>query len=292
MLVRQVIVATGLLPYQRIPKELSGLPADLVSHSAAHHRLDLFSGKRVAVIGAGQSSLQTAALLHESGADVQVVVRRDELIWESAIAPEIHFPDTILRPPHYLCEGWACVVYGSPGLFRLMPPSLRAHKALTTFGPKGAWWLRDRVDGIVDVLLGHQATSAEAHGSGVRLHLDGPKQTSLDVDHVIAGTGFRIDVSRLPFLSAEIQASLTATAGCPVVSRVGESSVPGLYFAGAHSMVSLGPGVRFVAGTHSTSARLASTLARRLRRGSGPLEPAVPEPLAAAGAGAGSVTAA
>jgi len=290
MLARQVIVATGLLPYQRIPKELSGLPTDLVSHSAAHHRLDLFGGKRVAVIGAGQSSLQTAALLHESGADVQVIVRKDHLIWESAIPAELHFPGNILTPPHYLCEGWACVFYGSPSLFRLLPRPLRTHKALTTFGPKGAWWLRDRFDGIVDVLFSHQATSAEAHGSGVRLHLDGPKQTSLDVDHVIAGTGFRIDVSRLPFMSAEILASLTMTAGCPVVNRVGESSVSGLYFAGAHSMINLGPGVRFVAGTHGTSAKLASTLARRLRRDTGTAGPAAPEPVAAA-TGTGSATA-
>jgi len=285
MFTRQVIVATGLLPYQRIPEELSGLPADLVSHTAAHHRLDLFSGKRVAVIGAGQSSLQTAALLHESGADVQVIVRKDHLIWETAIPAELHFPANILQPPHYLCEGWGCVFYGSPSLFRLMPRPLRTNKALTTFGPKGAWWLRDRFEGVVDVLFNHQTTSAESHGSGVRLHLDGPKQTSLDVDHVIAGTGFRIDMSRLPFLSAEIQASITTTAGCPVVNRVGESSVSGLYFAGAHSMINLGPGVRFVAGTHATSGKLASTLARRLRRGTGP---AAPEPVAAA---AGSATA-
>jgi FAD-dependent urate hydroxylase len=282
MLVRQVIVATGLLPYQRMPEELSGLPTDLVSHSAAHHRFDLFDGKRVAVIGAGQSSLQTAALLHESGADVQVIVRRDHLSWDTALPAEINLLDKIARPPHYLCEGWDCVVAGSPSLFRLLPPSVRADKALTSFGPKGAWWLRDRFDGIVDVLFNHQATSAEAHGSGVRLHFDGPKRTTLDFDHVIAGTGFRIDVSRLPFLSAKIQAALTTTAGCPVVSRVGESSVSGLYFAGAHSMISLGPSVRFVAGTHPTSAKLASKLTRRLRRGSGPVEPTAPlEPLAA-----------
>jgi FAD-dependent urate hydroxylase len=288
MLVRQVIVATGLLPYQRIPSELSGLPTDLVTHSAAHRRLDPFAGKRVAVIGAGQSSLQTAALLHEAGADVQVIVRKDHLIWETALPPELTLADRIRRPPHYLCEGWGCVLYGSPDLFRMLPPNLRAHKALTTFGPKGAWWLRDRFDGIVDVLFNHQPKSVEAHGSGVRLHLDGPKQTSLDVDHVIAGTGFRIDMSLLPFLSAEILASLNTTSGCPVVNRVGESSVSGLYFAGAHSMINLGPGVRFVAGTHATSAKLASRLARRLRRGAGPVEPASPEPLAAAGAGAGA----
>ena len=43
---------------------------------ADHHSLDRFQGRRVAVVGAGQSALETAALLHESGADVQVIVRR------------------------------------------------------------------------------------------------------------------------------------------------------------------------------------------------------------------------
>src|SRR5690242_2372290 len=68
---RQVIVATGVLPYAYIPGELSGLPPDLMTHTAVHDRLDQFSGRRVAVVGAGQSALQTAALLHEAGAEVQ-----------------------------------------------------------------------------------------------------------------------------------------------------------------------------------------------------------------------------
>jgi FAD-dependent urate hydroxylase len=51
-LVRQVIIATGVLPYAHIPSELSGLPPDLVTHSPAHDRLDQFRGRRVAVIGA------------------------------------------------------------------------------------------------------------------------------------------------------------------------------------------------------------------------------------------------
>src|SRR6185437_6797501 len=87
--VRQVIVATGVLPYAHIPSELSDLPADLMTHSAVHDRLDQFRGRRVAVIGAGQSSLQTAALLHEAGADVQVIARRQQLIWEQRIADEL-----------------------------------------------------------------------------------------------------------------------------------------------------------------------------------------------------------
>jgi thioredoxin reductase len=283
---RQVIIATGLLPYAHIPSELSGLPCDLMTHSSAHRRLDQFRGRRVAVIGGGQSALQTGALLHEAGADVQVVVRRQQVSWSQQIAPEIRLFDYIRRPPTKLCEGWGCAFYDSPDAFRLLPESIRVRKALTSFGPSGAWWLRDRVEGVVEVLTGHPLRWAEPHGSGVRLHLDGPKQSSIEADHVIAGTGFRIDVSRLSFLSEGIQAGLVTRANCPLVNRAGESTVPGLYFAGAHTMVSLGPGVRFISGTHATAARLARSVARRARRGTGPAKPAAPavpqQPLAAA----------
>jgi hypothetical protein len=272
---RQVIVATGVLPYTYIPSELSGLPADLMTHSSAHDRLDKFRGRRVAVIGAGQSALQAAALLHEAGTDVRVIVRQQQLIWEEQIAPEIGLLDYIMRPPTTLCEGWPCAFYVSPDAFRLLPESVRVRKALTSFGPKGAWWLRDRVEGVVDVLTGHQLRSAEPQGSGVRLHLDGPERSSVDADHVIAGTGFRIDVSRLPFLSEEIQAGLVTRANLPMVNRAGESAVPGLYFAGAPTMASLGPGVRFIAGTHHTVAQLVRSVARRARRETGLVWPAV-----------------
>jgi thioredoxin reductase len=289
---RQVIIATGLLPYAHIPNELSGLPADLMTHSSAHRRLDQFHGRRVAVIGGGQSALQTAALLHEEGADVQVIVRRQELTWEQRVPQEIGLLDYVKRPPVKLCEGWGCVAYDSPRAFRMLPESIRIRKALSTFGPAGAWWLRDRVEGVIEVLTGHGLRSAEAHGSGVRLQLDGPGQPSIEADHVIAGSGFRIDVSRLPFLPDEIQAALVTRANCPLVNRAGESTVPGLYFAGAHTMVSLGPGVRFISGTHHTAARIARSVARRARGGADPADPAAragsPQPLAAAvGAGSG-----
>jgi pyruvate/2-oxoglutarate dehydrogenase complex dihydrolipoamide dehydrogenase (E3) component len=286
VLARQVIIATGLLPYTHIPSELSGLPSDLMTHSSAHRQLDQFSGRRVAVIGGGQSALQTGALLHEAGADVQIIVRREQVVWNEPLHPEIRLRDYIMRPPAKLCEGWGCVVADSPTAFRLLPESIRVRKALTSFGPHGAWWLRDRVEGVVEVQTGHRLRSAEPQGSGVRLHLDGPKQSSIEADHVIAGTGFRIDLARLSFLSEGIQAGLVTRANLPLVNRAGESTIPGLYFAGAPTMISLGPGVRFVSGTHHTAARLARSVARRAHKGTGPTEPAVPaaspRPLAAA----------
>jgi len=270
---RMVIVATGLLPYAVVPQELSGLPAGLVTHSSAHARLDQFRGRRVAVVGGGQSALQTAALLHEAGAGVQLIARRPEITWETKIPEKLGLAGYLKRPPNTLCEGWACVAYNSPGAFRLLPGRLRVHKARTTFGPSGAWWLRDRVEGVLDILTGHRLVSGAARGGGVRLKLDGPRARVIDADHVIAGTGFRADVARLPFLSPEIQAALVKHGGCPAVNRAGESTVPGLYFAGAHTMTSLGPGVRFIAGTHHTSASLARSVARRAGRPTSPFDP-------------------
>jgi thioredoxin reductase len=293
VLARQVIIATGLLPYAYVPGVLSGLPSDLMTHSSLHRDLGVFSGRRVAVVGAGQSSLQTAALLHETGADVQVIARTEQVVWEGVRPQKIGLRDYITMPPNTLCEGWACVGYNTPEAFRRLPKSLRERKALSTFPPSGAWWLRDRVEGIVEVLTGHKVASAEPHGSGVRLSLDGPRQSSIEADHVIAGTGFRIDPTRLTFLSEEILAGLVTRVGCPLVNRAGESTIPGLYFAGAHTAVSLGPGTRFIAGTHHTAAHLARSVARRAGRGRGKAEAVATEtaqkPLATAGTGPFSV---
>ena len=143
--------------------------------------------------------------------------------------------DYVRKPPNTLCEGWSCVALNSPDFFRLLPARVRADKGRTTFGPSGAWWLRDRVEGVVDILTGHRLVAAEPRGAGVRLKLDGPRASAIDAEHVIAGTGFRVDTARLPFLSEKIQAGLAKRGDCPVVSRVGESTVPGTVLRrGAH----------------------------------------------------------
>ncbi len=260
---RQVVVATGVLPYATVPDELSGLPSELVSHTADHHDLDRFQGRRVAVVGAGQSALETAALLHEAGADTQVVVRRPAVSWLEPNPERLSRLGHIRRPVNRLCEGWHCAFWNSPAAFRRLPQDMRITKARTVLGPAGAWWLKDRVDSVVDVLTEHHVRGAVPSGSGVRLLVDGPKRSAVDADHVIAGTGFRIDIARLPFLPEGLRAGIATLNGYPVVTRDGESSVPGLYFAGAPAAVSLGPSVRFIAGTHNSARQLARSLARR-----------------------------
>ena len=265
---KNVVIATGVLPYRYLPAELSGLPSELVSHTADHHRFDRFRGRRVAVVGAGSSALETAALLHEAGCEVQVVMRRpDAPVWDTE--PPLMTPLVRLQS-NRLCEGWwGCHVWNSPTAFRLLPQSVRVEKARTVAGPPGAWWLKDRVVGVVEMLDKTSVRRAEASGSGVRLLLDGPTRSRLEVDHVIAGTGFRIDIARLPYLPEELRARIATVGGFPVLSRTGESTVPGLYFAGAPAAFGLGPSMRFLAGTHNVSAPLTWSVVRRTKRRGG-----------------------
>jgi cation diffusion facilitator CzcD-associated flavoprotein CzcO len=282
--VRQVVVATGVLPYFRVPAELAALPADLLSHTRDIHRLEPFRGRRVAVIGAGQSALETAALLHEAGADTRLVVRRPALTWVDPNPETLSRLDRVRRPVNKLCEGWRCAVWFSPAAFRLLPPAVRIAKARTVLGPSGSWWLKDRVEGVVETLLGHHVRGAEPTGSGVRLHLealdpdqpglDQPGPATLDVDHVIAGTGFRVDLDRLSFLSGPLRSQVATLNRYPVLSRAGQSSVPGLYFAGAPAAVSLGPSERFIGGTHNSVGLLTRSVAARARhRAPAPADP-------------------
>jgi hypothetical protein len=140
---------------------------------------------------------------------------------------------------------------------------MRITKARTVLGPNGSWWLKQRVEGVVDVLADHRVKGAVSAGSGLQLLLDGPKRSSIDVDHVVAGTGYRVDVARLTYLTAELKSRIRTVSSYPVLNRSCESSVPGLFFMGAPAAVSLGPSMRFVAGTHNSARWVARSLARR-----------------------------
>jgi FAD-dependent urate hydroxylase len=267
---RNVVIATGVLPYPYIPVELSGLPQGLLSHTADHQRFDQFRGRRVAIVGGGSSALETAALMHEAGSEVQLILRCPLApIWGERAKP---LTPLVRIRNNRLCEGWKCPLWNSPRGFRMLPQSVRVEKARTVLGPLGAWWLKDRVEGVIEYV---RATprGAEPSGSGVRLLLEGPTHSTLDVDHVIAGTGFRVDIARLPYLPKELQARIATLDGYPVLSRAGESTVPGLYFAGAPAAFGLGPSMRFIAGTYNLSGHLVRSVAARARgrKGSGPV---------------------
>ena len=270
---RQVVVAVGVEHFAYRPDQLAGLPAGACTHSSAHTDLAAFAGQRVVVVGAGQSALESAALLHEHGAQVQIVMRKQAVVWNGApLAPDRPLLQRLREPEAGLGSGWGTWFYSTqPGAFRHLPEASRVYRARTKLGPAGASWLRGRVEGEFPILTGHTIDSAVCGPDGVRLGLlrHTGARTGVAADHVIAATGYRPDLSRLAFLDDELRSRVRTVARTPIVDRDYQTSSPGLYVVGPGVAPTFGPVMRFVYGAdHAARAvgrRLAGSASRRAR---------------------------
>ncbi|WP_298356850.1 NAD(P)-binding domain-containing protein [Rhodoblastus sp.] len=260
-----VVVATGMDYMAHVPEQLSGLPTTLWSHAADHYDLSIFKGKDVVVIGGGQSALETAAILREEGASVNLVARRPTIAW-NRVPSTAHRPfyQRLRRPRTRLGEGLQLWVYdNAPLLFHHLPRHVRISRVKASLGPAGAWWLKDRVIGQMPVHTGHHIRAVEARGGRVELQMADAsgRPKALIADHVIAATGYRFDVENLPFLDQGLKSRIRREERLPALSPYFESSVPGLYFVGVASAYAFGPAMRFVAGTDYTARRISSHIA-------------------------------
>ncbi|MGW6485674.1 FAD-dependent oxidoreductase [Streptomyces sp. NPDC055056] len=261
-----VVVASGLSGLAHVPDELASLapdgpdPDSLVSHTSQHQDLARYDGKRVAVVGGGQSALESAALLHEAGAIPEILVRADRVRWGDLPRLKRPWTDRVLRPTAALGNGWSLLaVSRAPGFVRRLPSAARLYLFRRALRPAGGWWLRDRVEGIVPVRTGCYITRAEPDATGgVRLHLAGGRPQVLDVDHVLAATGYRLDLGALAFLTPGLREQVRRVPGsaAPRLSDCFESSVPGLYFTGSLAAATFGPVMRFVAGCPYAASRI------------------------------------
>lgn len=274
---RRVVVAVGVGHFAHVPPVLAGLGPEHASHSSAHADLSTFRGQDITVIGAGQSALETAALLREHDAEVRVLVRGSSVAWNADPKVEPRpLPQRLRRPMSGLGPGLRPWFYANrPNLFYHLPQATRLHAVRTVLGPAGAWWLRERVLDRVPLLLGHTVRAAQAQDGRVRLQIengDGPME--LTCDHVIAGTGYRVDLRRLAFLEPELLGRIRHVRHAPVLSPSFESSLPGLYFIGLAAASHFGPVMRFVYGANFAARRVAGTLGSR----AGKVEPTTVTP--------------
>jgi hypothetical protein len=132
--------------------------------------------------------------------------------------------------------------------------------------PAPGWFVRNRFQGHVTHLSGYTLESASVSDSRVELqmrHVDGGL-ASVVSDHVIAATGYRLDLHRLSILGPELVRSIRQIGSQPELSGNFESSVPGLYFLGPLSANCFGPAMRFVLGADFTAQKLARHLSRKL----------------------------
>jgi len=270
---RKVVLAVGVEHFAYLPGIFAALPKELCGHASAYPDLSTpFKGRRVIVVGAGNSALETAALLHEGGADTEILVRGGTVKWNGLpLAPDRPFFQRLREPEAGLGSGWSTWFYSNhPELFRRLPEKTRIYRSRTALGPAGASWLRERVEGVLPVRLNHPVTAAVADGGQVKLTVDAAGAAKeFTADHVICGTGYRWDLKKLPFLDSNIKSAARTVGGGGLVSASYESSVPGLYIVGPVVAPSMGPVMRFVFGAEHA----ATTVGRQL---AGVNRPAVP----------------
>lgn len=258
-----VVLALGLRYFQYIPPELAHLPSQFLSHSSDHSELGQFKNRNVVVIGGGSSAIDLASLLDESGAAVRLVARRPSI----EILPPIPFPRSIWQrlrhPMSQIGFGWRTFFYAEvPFLFRYLPERIRLRAVKTEFGPASGWFMKDRVMGRIPLSLGCSPRRAWVSDNRVCLELSGNDSgPALVCDHIIAATGYRVDLSRLPFLGEELRSQLKSVEQAPVLSSHFESSVHGLYFVGPAAANTFGPTMRFASGARFAARRLSRHLA-------------------------------
>jgi len=261
-----VVIATGLAYFAHIPPVFRCLPPALVTHTAKVADFAKFKSCDVAVIGAGQSALEAAALLHEAGARPQLVVRGDLVSWQTRVMRTRGLWRRLRSPISGLGTGpkaWALTNF--PGVMHRFPSPWRVRFVKSHLPPEGAWWLRARVEKRVPVHCGATVVKVREAGSGVVLSLRTKDKCAreLKVDHVVTGTGYDLDVERLDVLHPALRCGIERVERAPKLNGIFETSVPRLHFIGPASAMSFGPLFRFVVGAEYSARTLAAHMSSR-----------------------------
>ncbi len=265
---QRVVMAVGLLGHEYRPAQFDGLPRELVSHSCEHTDSECYRGQRVAVIGRGQSACESAALLHEAGADVEIICR-GSLIWNADPGKRSMLRKAVrtmignmLIPPSQVGPFPNNWVNEAPGIIQRFPQATRDRWNELNLRATAITWLRPRLKDV-PVDQGRTVFAARKVDGGVSLTLDNATKR---FDRVLLATGYRIDVDKMSMLEPKLRGKIALHGGLPVLNGGLESSVPGLHFAGAAAVASFGPLLRFIAGSGFAARRITRAALRGVAR--------------------------
>ncbi|CAN0618243.1 FAD-dependent urate hydroxylase [Burkholderia multivorans] len=264
---RRVVMALGLKGFAHTPQVLQGLPNTHVSHSEKYGSLTWAAGRDIVIVGGGQSALGLAALLHEVGARVRVLVRDQSVEWNPTPETDRSFVSKMLSPDAGLGRGWRThVLCEYPHVFHALSQRLRKDLIERLNGPSGAWWLYDRVVDKIPIHFNAEVRRAVIDDDKVVLQVaNGNGESTVTASHVIVATGFKTDMTRHTFISKEIMDSISLFSGKPELTSNFETTVRGLYVIGPASAQSFGPVMRFVYGTKHAAPQVAWHIGKAYR---------------------------
>lgn len=266
---RRVVLAVGISQFNHVPQNLVHLAPELLSHSSKHSNLESFKGRSVVIVGGGASATDLAGLLKDAGADTTLVSRRPLRFHTAPSGQPRALWQQLCHPQSGLGPGMRSRFFAdAPGAFRYLPENLRLRIVQNHLGPSGGWFAKQKVIGRVPLFIGYAPQHAESEDNRVRLSISSANGTQRELlaDHIIAATGYRVDMQRLAFLSAEVRTNVKTFASSPMLSSTFESSVPGLYFVGITAANSFGPLMRFAFGAGFAARQITRHLKKSLAR--------------------------
>ena len=260
---RAVVVAAGIMHFSYMPPAFASA-GPLISHSAQHSDLSKFKGQRVGVIGGGASAIDTAVILLDHGAKAELIARTPTLLFHDPPVEPRSLWARIKAPRSGLGTGWRSrLCTDAPMVFYSLPEKLRHRAVARHLGPAPCWFTRDAVIGRLPLHLGATVVDVKPKSNSIVVsfttEMDGAK--SLEFDHLIAATGYKVSLDRLTFLDGTLRSRIRSAAKTPVLDRQFESSVPGLFFIGVTAANNFGPMLRFGYGAGYAAKRLSKRLA-------------------------------
>lgn len=229
----RVLAATGLTQYKNVPADVAGLlPQGSYAHTSDFVDFAPLEGKRCLIVGGRQSAFEWAALIsEEADAEIHLVYRHDTPAFTES---DWDWIDELMERTRE-----------SPGWYKRLAATDRDAIFRRLWGEgrlKLEPWLYPRIN-VENISLwsNTRLTAARQQGDGsVAVALDNGAE--LVVDQVILATGYRVELSREPYLrDPSIRQRLVVEEGFPVLDDAFQSTVPGLYFTGQTATRDFGP---------------------------------------------------
>jgi len=200
--------------------------------------------------------------MHEAGADVSVFIQQS-VVHFLRQHPWTHkgLLGRLLYAPADVGPAGVSQLVALPSLFRRMPRRAQNRLAKRSIRPAGAAWLKPRLESV-PISTSRSVESAIPIDNARKLRIRLNDSTERQVDHVLLATGYRVDISKYPFLGRQLLGHIRRVDGFPVLDRGFESSMSGLHFVGATAAWSFGPLMRFVAGVEFAARALAHRICR------------------------------
>ena len=244
---KNVVLAPGFRHFAHIPEDLKAkLPAGSFEHTCEYVDFSDAASKRYLIIGGRQSAFEWAALLLEAG------------------AAEVHLSHRHASPAYAVAD-WSWVkplvdnMVDDPNWFRRLSQKEKddiSYRMWSEGRLKIEPWLESRLRSERVKVWPHTEIVNCLRNKSGELEVELTNGETITVDKLVLATGYKVDIARLPILTAgNLLEQIETRNGFPVLDDHFQTSVPGLFITSMPATQDFGPFFGFTNSVR-TSARL------------------------------------